>query len=53
MPPMQMAGKTIGNTHAKKVSEKHSYTHALNTQIHTWYLIINITGHIQNIKTFI
>ena len=53
MPPMQTVGKMIGNMHARKLSETHAYTHTHNTQTHTWYLIINIIGHIQNIKTFI
>ena len=47
MPPMKMDGKMIGD------ALMHSYTCALNTQTHTWYLTINIIGHIQNIKKFI
>ena len=42
----------IGNMHAGQLSEN-ALIHTLNTQTHTWYLKINITGHIQNIKTFI
>ena len=53
MPPMQTVGKMTGYMHARKLSEMHSDTHTLNTQTNTWYLIINIIGHIQNIKTFI